>query len=263
MLNSLMKHKLKIEITSFLEECTYFLDPSLSFILTKEGKAGHENIYGVHENASDQDFLVLEAYDHLQILSYDKVKYPKGMNQCDEPHIEYYIFHSINKGFSLIYMTIEFHARMWDFVDEFIYHFKDMEKGLYDYLLFCEETGVNNKTLLSYSDYPCITDIINHFYQVEYKNYGVILYQPIANQYLLLGTNFDEDQTRYYAVLLLNSKHEIVEKNHHSKLESAINDFNKLFYDLKIKEHKECEKHIQHCIQEHTDFLKERDEEIQ
>lgn len=107
------------------------------------------------------------------------------------------------------------------------------------------------------------TDIMEYFYRIEYKNYGVIQYQPIGNEYLLLGTNFDEEETRYYAVLLLDSKHEILEKKHHSQLESAIYDFNNRFYDLKIKEHKECEDHIKHCIEEHINFLKERNEEVQ
>ena len=129
--------------------------------------------------------------------------------------------------------------------------------------LICKETGISYETIIYNTNYMIPIDIMEYFYRIEYKNYGVIQYQPIGNEYLLLGTNFDEEETRYYAVLLLDSKHEILEKKHHSQLESAIYDFNNRFYDLKIKEHKECEDHIKHCIEEHINFLKERNEEVQ
>ncbi|GFI40742.1 hypothetical protein IMSAGC017_00777 [Thomasclavelia cocleata] len=262
MLKDLMNQKLKIEISSLIEKCDFFLEPILSFILTKETKIGRKNIFGVHDNASDEDYVVVYANDIFKILSYDELKYSRRNLEIYDPCIEFYILDMMNKGFQLAFMEINLHVHVWDFIDEFNYEVAEIERGLYDYLLFCEQTGISYKTLVSHSELIILTDVLHHFYQVEFRNYEVLLYQLIDNHYLLLGTNFDEKENRYYAVMLVNSKHEIVENKYHSKLESAINDFNNRFYDLKIKEHKKCEEHIKYCIEEHIKFLMERNEEV-
>ena len=168
----------------------------------------------------------------------------------------------MDKGYQLIYMDILLHAQIWDFIDEFMYEVKEIENGLYDYLLFCEQTGISYKTLVCYSDHIIITDILYHFYQVDFRNYGVLLYQHIDNQYLLLGTNYDEETNRYYAVILLNSSHEVTENKRYDSLQKALNDFNNMFYDLKIKEHRKCEYFIRVSVDEYIRFLKERNEAI-
>lgn len=128
---------------------------------------------------------------------------------------------------------------------------KAMEKDFYDYLLFLDELGINSLVKIA----------IEHNYKTQHMRYDMILYQPIANQYLLLVTNLSEGH-RYYSVLLLNSNHELLECKRHSKFENAINDFKNRFYDLKIKEHEKCEEQIQHSIEEFIEFLKDRNEEI-
>lgn len=101
-----------------------------------------------------------------------------------------------------------------------------------------------------------------HFYHIEFRNYGVILDNLIGNQYLILGSNFDENDKRYYSVMLLNDHHEIIDKKDYYKFESSIIDYNNRFCDLKIKEHRACEKYINDSIHDHIEFLKERNEEI-
>lgn len=64
---------------------------------------------------------------------------------------------------------------------------KAMKKDFYDFLLFLDELGINS----------LIKNAIEHYYKTQYKRYEVILYQPIANQYLLLVINLCEGH-RYY-----------------------------------------------------------------
>lgn len=262
MLKHLMNEKLKNEVNTFIEVCDYFIEPELSFLLTKETKNGRNIIFGVYDKTTGEKFVVIDNNGVVKILGHDEIKYSKKQLDYYGPRIECYILNMIDKGYQLIYMDILLHAYIWDFIDEFIYEVTEMENGLYDYLLFCEQTGIKYETLVFHSNFIIITNALYHFYQVDFRNYGVLLYQPIDNHYLLLGTNYDEEAKRYYAVLLLNARHEIVENKRYDKLQSAVNDFNKRFYDMKIKEHKECEAFIKFSIEEHINFLKERNEEI-
>ena len=66
----------------------------------------------------------------------------------------------MNKGFQLAFMEINLHVHVWDFIDEFNYEVAEIERGLYDYLLFCEQTGISYKTLVSHSELIILTDVL-------------------------------------------------------------------------------------------------------
>ena len=263
MLKNLMNQEQIEIINQSLEICDCFEEPSIRFMLTKQKTAKPKTIFSVYDRKTNLNYIVIDNVDSFTILETTEIKYTKTDMKIYGSRIENYVLNLITAGYAIHYMDISFQALLWDFIDEFIIEVLEKERGVYSYLLFCKETGISYETIIYNTNYMIPTDIMEYFYRIEYKNYGVIQYQPIGNEYLLLGTNFDEEETRYYAVLLLDSKHEILEKKHHSQLESAIYDFNNRFYDLKIKEHKECEDHIKHCIEEHINFLKERNEEVQ
>lgn len=257
MLKQLTDKELKHDMKEMIEECDEFIKPRITFLLTKETRKGRKNIVGVCDVFTEERYVVIDERQEIKIFRYDEIQFSKRNIEYYGPRVECCILDMLDKGFKLTYMDIDVHARIWDFIDEFIDEVNEMEKGLYDYLSFCEETGINYQTLVFQSNSIIITDALYFFYQVRFRNYGVLLYQKVDNQYLLLGTNFDERGERYYEVLLLDSKHEIVESKRYVELNNALSDFNKRFYHFKIAEHAKVEAMIEFVINEHIHFLED------
>lgn len=260
LMNELQRNKLEID-ESIINN---FIEPSLSFFLTKEDEGSYQqDIIGISDEATGESYIIFDHINGCHIINSKKISYTKIQKEVFDSRVEAYILQMLNSGYNLDFMDLDFHASLWDFIDEFIYEVNYYENGLYKYLNYCDKTGVQYKTLITHSNQIICMDVLHHFHNVEFRNYGVILNQHIDNQYLLLGTNFDENKKRYYAVMLLDNEHQILEKKVHSKLNASINDFNNRFYDLKIKEQKVCEKFINQSIQEQVEFLKERNEEVE
>ena len=256
----LMNDFTKKEFTVHDGVLDFFIDPTIVFLVTKGNNKKRKTIIGVYDEALDDEFVVIDDDKDYLILNADAIQHTRKCADIFDSRLESYILHLLNSGYELQYMDLDFHARMWDFIDEFIDEVGILEDGLYKYIHHCHETGIQYKTLTSHTKWIIIIDVLYHFYNIEYRNYGVILNEHIGDQYLLLGTNFDENKNRYYAILLLDSDHEIIEQKKYTKFDNAISDFNNRFYDLKIKEHKKTEALIQSSIDEHIQFLKERKE---
>lgn len=263
MLKRMITEDLIIQANYMINLCKEFIHPVLLFILMKRTDQEIKHIWGVFDVATDETYIVIVQNQDMEVIESSKIKYPKETEDMFDSCLEYYVLHLINEGYMLSHMDFVYHTKMWQFIDEFTFDVYRIPIGLYTYLSYCKETGINRDVLEYYAELSDTDDILACFYQTEYKGDEVILYQPIGKYFLLLNTNLNENNSRIYAVVLLDSKHEIIEKKYHSQLESAINDFNNRFYDLKIKEHKGCEVHIKHCIEEHINFLKERNEEVQ
>lgn len=262
MLKELRNEQLNNAIKEMIEVFESWIKPKITFVLTKESKKGRKNIVGVYDQITDRHYFVIDNCGIVKILNLSEVQYAREMVGYFRPCMAYYVLHTMNKGYQLTYMDLNCHTLIWNFIDEYLEDVVVMENGLYSYLLFCEETDISYKTLVYQSDFMVLTDILYHFYQIDFREYGVVLYQPVGNQYLLLGTNFDKQGIRYYGVLLLNSKREIVERKHYVHFEDAISDFKNKFYHFKILEHGQTETLIKSAIDEHINFLKERGEEV-
>lgn len=250
LINELLKNKIKIEE----DIIDHFIEPSLTFLLTND--KNKKSIIGIYDVETGENYVVFDQEDGYSVIKRSEIRYTKIPKEVFDSRIESYVLQMLNSGYNLDFMDLDFHARLWDFIDEFVYEVSCYENGLYKYLSYCEKTGIQYETLITHTHQMICIDVLSHFYNVEFRNFGVILKQHIGNRYLLLGTNFDENKKRYYSVMLLDQEHQLLEKKVHSKLNSSINDFNNHFYDLKIKEHKMCEKLIKESIQEQIEFLK-------
>ncbi|MCR0507560.1 hypothetical protein MKC86_08230 [[Clostridium] innocuum] len=262
MLRQMINQDFKLEANYMISMCEEFEQPILIFALMKITGKGIRHVWGVFDLATSLNYIVIVQKEDIKVIESSKIQYPKETSDIFELCLEYYILNLMNEGYTLGHMEFIFHTKMWEFIDEFIDDVNKLDKGLYAYLSYCKETGINYDILKYHAELSSFEDLLIYFYQKVYKGDTVILYQPIINQFLLLNVCYDENDGHYYKVLLLNSKHEIIEKNCYSKLESAINDFNNKFYDLKIEEHRKCDKQIKCCIEEHISFLKERNEKI-
>jgi len=257
--NKLVKQIAKIEN----ELMDKFVHPSLLFLLSNDSDNDIKNVIGIYDDCVDVEYVVLALGDTYTILERNEINFSKLQKEVFDSQIESYVLQLLDDGYNLNFMNLDFHALIWNFIDDFIYEVNLYEKGLYKYLNFCEKTGICYETLVQHTSHIICTDVLFHFYHIEFRNYGVILDNLIGNQYLVLGSNFDENDKRYYSVMLLNDHHEIIDKKDYFKLESSIIDYNNRFYDLKIIEHRACEKYINDTIHDHIEFLKERNEEAQ
>lgn len=257
--NKLVKQIAKIEN----ELMDKFVHPSLLFLLSNDSDNDIKNVIGIYDDCVDVEYVVLALGDTYTILERNEINFSKLQKEVFDSQIESYVLQLLDDGYNLNFMNLDFHALIWNFIDDFIYEVNLYEKGLYKYLNLCEKTGICYETLVQHTSHIICTDVLFHFYHIEFRNYGVILDNLIGNQYLVLGSNFDENDKRYYSVMLLNDHHEIIDKKDYFKLESSIIDYNNRFYDLKIKEHRACEKYINDTIHDHIEFLKERNEEAQ
>jgi len=261
MLMNLMNKNLDNELIIHTDILEWFINPSISYILTKRNNQEKTTtIMGIYDEATDNEYVLIGFGNELTLLKSYEINQSKKNLDMFGTRLESYVLHLLLANYNIIYMNLDFHGRMWNFIDEFIYEVTSFENGLYSYLNYCAKTGIQYETLITHTNWMLTIDILFHFYEIEYRNYEVILYQPIGNQYLLLGTNFDKNNQRYYVVLLLDSEHQIIESKPYQKFDNALNDFNNRFYDLKIKEHKQTEELIQSSIADHIKFLEESGE---
>lgn len=256
--NKLVKQIAKIEN----ELMDKFVQPSLLFLLSNDSDNDTKKVIGIYDECVDVEYVVLDLGDTYTILEKNEINFSKLQKEVFDSQIESYVLQLLDDGYDLSFIDFDFHGRLWDFINEFIYEVNLYENGLYKYLSFCEKTGICYETLIQHTSHIICTDTLFHFYHIEFRNHGVILDNLIGDQYLILGSNFDENDRRYYSVMVLNNHHEIIDKKNYYEFESSISDYRNRFYDLKIKEHKACEKCISDSIHDHIEFLKERNEEI-
>ena len=167
------KNKLIKQIAKFEEDLMdKFVQPSLLFLLSNDNDI--KNIIGIYDECVDVEYVVLDLGDTYTILESNEINFSKLQKEVFDSQMESYVLKLLDDGCNLKFMDLDFHARLWDFIDEFIYEVNLYENGLYKYLSFCEKTGICYKTLIQYTSQIICTDALFHFYHVFCKKYIIL-----------------------------------------------------------------------------------------
>ena len=125
------KNKLIKQIAKFEEDLMdKFAQPSLLFLLSNDIK----NIIGIYDECMDVEYVVLNLGDTYTILERNEINFSKLQKEVFDSQMESYVLQLLDDGYNLKFMDLDFHARLWDFIDEFIYEVNLYENGLYKYL---------------------------------------------------------------------------------------------------------------------------------
>ena len=136
--NKLVKQIAKIEN----ELMDKFVQPSLLFLLSNDSDNDIKNVIGIYDDRVDVEYVVLDLGDTYTILERNEINFSKLQKEVFDSQIESYVLQLLDDGYNLNFMNLDFHAHIWNFIDDFIYEVNLYEKGLYKYLNFCEKTGI-------------------------------------------------------------------------------------------------------------------------
>ena len=193
-----------------VHESLLFTNPYIKYVLMKNERKP-QFIIGIYDDIDELDCVFEPNNDNDQvILEYLEYKHPifsEETEACEEG----YILSLISEGYEPVFIDIQTHVKLWDFID---YHMDtvDSEKEtILCYLEFCLNAGINPDLLSEYSDIS-----INNLYKLFIKDtYSILCYNKYGN-----FLSLDHDGNDYVLGLMDNSK-----KVQYTDFNSAFHDF--------------------------------------
>ena len=137
--------------------------PHVDFVLVKEINGKDYYTAGVSDKINpDESFLFRPKARAksipIQNLRYEKQEYKKMFKEC----IEGYVLQQMQKGYKIIYMSIDFHIELWGFIDNYYHSIDIFDDGLIYYMSFCYGIGLTS-TFLSHYSCGYFPDFIHDF----------------------------------------------------------------------------------------------------
>lgn len=137
--------------------------PHVDFVLVKEINGKDYYTAGIsNEINPDESFLFRPKARAksipIQNLRYEKQEYKKLFKEC----IEGYVLQQMQKGYKIIYMSIDFHIELWGFIDNYYHSIDIFDDGLIYYMSFCYGIGLTS-TFLSHYSCGYFPDFIHDF----------------------------------------------------------------------------------------------------
>lgn len=163
------------------------------------------------------------------------------------------IIQSFDSGYEGCYISIGIHTIIHKVLEEYPQDFENVLEGIYHYLEFCKETGINERLLnsLTFGD-TC--DLFYWYYDLSFKGYEIIINNTLNEDKLLLG--YDKEKG-YIIAVIDNQTFILKDAKYHRYFDSAVNDYKNRYYDSCINEYKSKEQKLAKCIDEHNRFLDE------
>ena len=147
-----------------LHESLLFITPYIKYVLMKNERKP-QFIIGIYDDIDDINCIFEPKNDNEQViledLEYSHPIFSKETEVCEEG----YILSMISEGYEPVFIDIQTHVKLWDFID---YHMDtvDSEKAtILCYLKYCRSSGISPDLLSEYSD---IT--INDLYAIYMKD---------------------------------------------------------------------------------------------
>lgn len=154
---------------------------------------------------------------------------------------------SLDNGFEACYLSLEMHIVIHKVLEEYSELFKNQLDGIYHYLEYCKDTGINNTVLDNLTFYHNC-DLFYWYYEVCFMGYEVITSTILNNNRLMLGFN---ENLGYMIAVLDKSTLILKEMKYHRYFDSAVNDYKNRYYDNCIKEYQGSDQKMNNDIKEH------------
>ena len=162
-----MIFKTKVEhlenILNEIENSNLYEYPHIDFILIKEINGKDYYAAGVSDKINPHEAFLFRPKAKtksipIQNIRYDKQKCRDLFDEC----IEGYVLQQMQKGYKIIYMSVDFHIALWGFIDNHYHSIDIFDDGLIYYMSFCYGIGLTSTFL---SHYSCVyfPDFIHDF----------------------------------------------------------------------------------------------------
>ena len=146
-----------------IENSNLYEYPHVDFVLVKEINGKDYYTAGIsNEINPDEAFLFRPKARSksipVQNIRYDKQKCRDLFDEC----IEGYVLQQMQKGYKIIYMSVDFHIELWGFIDNHYHSIDIFDDGLIYYMSFCYGIGLTS-TFLSHYSCGYFPDFIHDF----------------------------------------------------------------------------------------------------
>lgn len=150
-------------ILNEIENSNLYEYPHVDFILVKEINGKYYYTAGVSDKTDPSKAYLFRPKARarsipLQNIRYDKQKYRELFDEC----VEGYVLQQMQKGYKIIYMSVDFHIELWGFIDNHYHSIDIFGDGLIYYMSFCYGIGLTS-TFLSHYSCGYFPDFIHDF----------------------------------------------------------------------------------------------------
>lgn len=147
-----------------VHESLLFINPYIKYVLMKNERKP-QFIIGIYDDMDDINCIFEPKNDNDQVILEDlEYKHPifsKETDVCEEG----YILSVISEGYEPVFIDIQTHIKLWDFIDYYIDTMDAEIDTIMNYLNYCYSSGINSNLLSEYSDI-----IINDLYAIYMKD---------------------------------------------------------------------------------------------
>lgn len=147
-----------------VHESLLFTNPYIKYVLMKNERKP-QFIIGIYDDIDEINCVFEPNNDNDQVILEDlEYKHPifsEETEVCEEG----YILSMISEGYEPVFIDIQTHVKLWDFID---YHIDTVDAEIdtiMDYLNYCHSSGINPSLLSEYSDI-----VINDLYAIYLKD---------------------------------------------------------------------------------------------
>lgn len=162
-------NELRKKAENILESTKIYAGGTINFILRKTVKGKDKLIIGFKDFDENQ-YVILT---NNKVLDGDCVRIGKKYRELFDEGIEGFIFENLDNGYEPVYMSLDIHADLWMFLDDYINETDYFLNGVYSYMNFCLKTGISHKLLFSHFQY-IFEDLIRVFYYQNYWEYRIL-----------------------------------------------------------------------------------------
>lgn len=147
-----------------VHESLLFTNPYIKYVLMKNERKP-QFIIGIYDDIDEINCVFEPNNDDDQVILEDlEYKHPifsEETGVCEEG----YILSMISEGYEPVFIDIQTHIKLWDFIDYYINTVNVEIDIIMNYLNYCSSTGINSILLSEYSDI-----IINDLYAIYMKD---------------------------------------------------------------------------------------------
>lgn len=166
------RKKLFLLVVKKVHESLLFTNPQIKYILMKNERKP-QFIIGIFDDIDEINCIYEPCPNNVPIfienLEYSHPIFSEMTESCEEG----YILSMIDEGYEPIYIDIQTHAHLWDYIDYFMTEMDHTKDTIIKYLEYCRASGIHPSVLIEYSD-MYINDLYAIYINDKNTNEGII-----------------------------------------------------------------------------------------
>lgn len=185
-MDTMIKKNMYLLANKVVHESRLFTNPQIKYVFIKNERKP-QFVIGVRDDIDEIEciFHTSQANEPtlLEDLTYNHPIFSQETEVCEEG----YLLSLMDEGYEPIFIDIQSHANLWDFIDYYMDILDSKEDTITKYIDYCALSGINPTLLSEYSDL-----IINDLYDVYIKEDQMIFCFNKDGDYIFLNHHDNE-----------------------------------------------------------------------